>query len=117
MKQVHNTEVGQIILCEECFASLNQHSLSIGQGQIQAKDVTATLPEYQKCDICGYPNISKQLKGVLPVPSSTELIALAEKEWETTMERNADTLGMKKESWISGFIAGYINRMGDERKE
>ena len=53
MKQVNNTECGPVIVCDDCFESMNRHSIETGQGAVMAEDVTNTVPTTQQCDLCG----------------------------------------------------------------
>ncbi len=53
MKQVNDTECGPIIICDECFDSMNRYSIEIGAGAIVAVDISGKIPNTQGCDLCG----------------------------------------------------------------
>ncbi len=53
MKQVDNTEVGPIIICDGCYDSMNRHSIEIGEGRVIAIDISDKISKSQQCDLCG----------------------------------------------------------------
>ena len=99
MFQVDNTEVGPVILCDDCYSSLNLQSIKDGKGYLKVHYIYGGVSTSLKCDICG--GVDYQ-----PVPNSTELWCLAEHDWHNSEERR----GIHAMTpWVAGWITGFLS--------
>ena len=99
MFQVDNTEVGPVILCDDCYSSLNIQSIKDGKGHLKVHYISGNVNISQRCDVCG--GVDSPL-----VPNSTEIKRLAEHDWHNREERR----GIHAMTpWVSGWITGFLS--------